>query len=133
MNVGQDKGRIVVDLIDEVKRQVMVELGGYVGYSCILFGNAARNAGGKRYFGLERNPEFAAVLASPVDLAGLSDIVRVIVDPNDKSIKKLHASGTIQHIDDQSDVSGPLQAGQHDRSQVVRGAWFGHARVSYGS
>ena len=31
MNVGDDKGRIVVDLIAQHKPQVMVELGGYVG------------------------------------------------------------------------------------------------------
>ena len=46
MNVGEDKGSIVTNLIAEVKPQVMVELGGYVGYSCILFGDAVRRAGG---------------------------------------------------------------------------------------
>ena len=33
MNVGEDKGKIVADLIAERKPQIMVELGGYVGYS----------------------------------------------------------------------------------------------------
>ena len=33
MNVGDDKGRIVTDLIADRKPQVMVELGGYIGYS----------------------------------------------------------------------------------------------------
>ena len=32
MNVGDDKGRIVTNLIADRKPQVMVELGGYVGY-----------------------------------------------------------------------------------------------------
>ena len=32
MNVGDDKGRIVTNLIADSKPQVMVELGGYVGY-----------------------------------------------------------------------------------------------------
>ncbi|KAF2265639.1 catechol O-methyltransferase [Lojkania enalia] len=68
MNVGEDKGRIVTDLIADVKPKTMVELGGYVGYSCILFGDAVR----------KRNPEFAAVIASLVDLAGLSDIVKAV-------------------------------------------------------
>jgi hypothetical protein len=67
MNVGEDKGRIVTRLIDEVRPQTMVELGGYVGYSAILFGAAVQHAGGKRYWCLERNPEFAAVTSSPVD------------------------------------------------------------------
>ncbi|KAK5088618.1 hypothetical protein LTR05_002838 [Lithohypha guttulata] len=99
MNVGEDKGRIVTDLIAEVKPQVMVELGGYIGYSCILFGEAVRKAGGKKYFSLERNPEFAAVIASLVDLAGLSDLVKVIVGSSDVAIKRLHANGTVQRID----------------------------------
>ncbi|KAK0642319.1 putative catechol O-methyltransferase 2 [Lasiodiplodia hormozganensis] len=99
MNVGEDKGRIVTDLIAEVKPKIMVELGGYVGYSCILFGDAVRKAGGKRYFSLERNPEFAAVIASLVDLAGLSGVVKVIVGSSDASIKRLLAAGELQHID----------------------------------
>lgn len=99
MNVGEDKGKIVADLIAEVKPQVMVELGGYIGYSCILFGDAVKRAGGKRYFSLERNPEFAAVIASLVDLAGLSDVVKVVVGSSDVSIKRLHSSGTVTHID----------------------------------
>jgi len=99
MNVGEDKGHIVTDLITEVKPQFMVELGGYIGYSCILFGDAVRKAGGQRYFSLERNPEFAAVISSLVDLAGLGDVVKVIVGSSDVSIKRLHKTGALQHID----------------------------------
>lgn len=99
MNVGEDKGKIVCDLISEVKPKVMVELGGYIGYSCILFGNAVREAGGSRYFSLERNPEFAAVIASLADLAGLSDVIKVIVGSSDVSIKRLHSAGMLKHID----------------------------------
>ncbi|OCK74710.1 catechol O-methyltransferase [Lepidopterella palustris CBS 459.81] len=99
MNVGEDKGRIVTGLIQEVKPRVMVELGGYVGYSCILFGDAVRKAGGTRYFSLERNPSFAAVAASLVDLAGLADIVKVVVGSSDVSISRLHAAGDLARID----------------------------------
>lgn len=99
MNVGEDKGRIVTDLIAEVKPKTMVELGGYVGYSCILFGNAVRKAGGERYFSLERDPAFAAVIMSLVDLAGLSDLVKVIVGSSDESIARLTSSGHLKHVD----------------------------------
>ncbi|KAL8677622.1 MAG: hypothetical protein Q9186_005957 [Xanthomendoza sp. 1 TL-2023] len=99
MNVGSDKGKIVSELVAEVKPQVMVELGGYIGYSALLFGNAVRKAGGKRYFSLERNPEFGAVIASLADLAGLSDVVKVVVGSSADSIKRLHASGDLEHID----------------------------------
>ena len=98
MNVGYDKGKIVTDLIEKVKPQVMIELGGYVGYSALLFGDAVRKAGGKKYFSLERNPEFAAVIMSFVDLAGLSDIVKVFVGASEDSLKRLSADG-LKHID----------------------------------
>ncbi|KAK7433316.1 hypothetical protein QQZ08_000255 [Neonectria magnoliae] len=99
MNVGEDKGKIVTDLIKEVKPQTMVELGGYVGYSTLLFGAAVRQAGGSRYWSLERNPEFAAVITSLVDLAGLSDVVKVVVGPSDVSLRRLHANSTLSTID----------------------------------
>ncbi|KAF2156834.1 catechol O-methyltransferase [Myriangium duriaei CBS 260.36] len=99
MNVGEDKGKIVADLIADVKPETMVELGGYIGYSCILFGGAVKRAGGKRYYSLERNPEFAAVIASLVDLAGLSDVVKVVVGPSDTSLKRLHEDGSLDRID----------------------------------
>ena len=65
----------------------------------MLFGDAVRTAGGKRYFSLERNPAFAAVIMSLVDLAGLSDIVKVVVGSSADSIKRLHAEATLKHID----------------------------------
>ncbi|KAL4757718.1 uncharacterized protein BDW70DRAFT_171087 [Aspergillus foveolatus] len=99
MNVGEDKGRIVCDLIAEVKPKTMVELGGYIGYSSILFGAAVRAAGGSRYYSLEMNPEFAAVIMALVDLAGLSDVVKVIIGPSDVSIARLYESGALTHID----------------------------------
>ncbi|KAF5984966.1 catechol O-methyltransferase [Fusarium coicis] len=99
MNVGEDKGKIVTDLIAEVKPKVMVELGGYVGYSTLLFANAVRKSGGTHYFSLERNPEFAAVIISLLDLSGLRDIARVVVGPSDAGLARLHANGTISKID----------------------------------
>jgi catechol O-methyltransferase len=99
MNVGTSKGEIVSNLIRDVKPETMVELGGYVGYSAILFGDAVRKAGGKRYLSLERNPEFAAVITSLVDLAGLSDVVKVVVGPSDQSLQRLCDDGTLKEID----------------------------------
>lgn len=98
VNVGQFKGKIVTDLIAEVKPQIMVELGGYCGYSTILFGDAVRKAGGKRYISLEANPLFAAVANMMVELAGLRDIVTVIVGRSDLSLQKLHSSGEVSQI-----------------------------------
>ena len=36
---------------------------------------------------------------SLVDLAGLGDVVKVIVGPSDVSIKRLHSNGALKHID----------------------------------
>lgn len=99
MNVGEDKGHKVAELIREVKPTTMVELGGYVGYSAILFGEAFRQAGGQRYWCLERNPEFAAVISSLVDLAGLGDTVRVVVGSSHRSLRRLYESGDFKRID----------------------------------
>jgi catechol O-methyltransferase len=45
------------------------------------------------------NPEFAAVIMSLVDLAGLSDVVKVVVGKSDASIARLYREGTLKHID----------------------------------
>jgi catechol O-methyltransferase len=99
MNVGPDKGKIVCDLIAETKPKVMVELGGYVGYSALLFGDALQKSGGTKYYSLEKNPEFAAVAMSFINLAGLKDFVKVWVGASDRSLAKLHSSGKLTQID----------------------------------
>lgn len=58
-----------------------------------------RKAGGKQYLSLERSPEFGAVVSSLVDLAGLRDFVKVEIGSSDASIKRLHKSGTLKHVD----------------------------------
>lgn len=99
MNVGEEKGKIVTDLIAEIKPQTMVELGGYIGYSTILFADAVRKAGGKKYYSFERNPEFAAVIMAIAELAGLGEMIKVVVGPSADSIKRLHAANGLEHID----------------------------------
>lgn len=99
MNVGEDKGAIVAGLIRETRPQTMVELGGYCGYSTILFAAAVRDAGGKRYYSLERSPKFAKNIEALVDFAGLADVVEVVVGPSDEGITKLHAAGKLTSID----------------------------------
>ncbi|CAJ2511433.1 Uu.00g070580.m01.CDS01 [Anthostomella pinea] len=99
MNIGEYKSKTVVDLIKKEKPEVMVELGGYVGYSAIAFAAAQRAAGGKQYFSLEKNPEFGGVIEKLVVLAGLSDIVKVVVGPSSDSIRHLFTQGKLQQID----------------------------------
>ncbi|KAJ5906983.1 catechol O-methyltransferase 2 [Penicillium subrubescens] len=99
MTVGEPKGKIVTDLIDEIKPKTMIELGCYVGYSAILFGEAVRRNGGQRYLSLELNPEWAAIANMLIELAGLRDFVRVIVGRSDVSLDKLYRSGDVTKIE----------------------------------
>jgi catechol O-methyltransferase len=61
-------------------------LGGYVGYSMIAFAAALREAGGRVYHSLEKNP-------------GLGDVVEVVVGSSSTSLKPLHANGILKSID----------------------------------
>jgi catechol O-methyltransferase len=99
INVGPEKGKIVTKLIDEVKPKTMIELGCYVGYSAILFGDAVRRNGGERYLSLELNPEFAAIANMLIELAGLRDFVRIIVGRSDVSLHKLITSGDVKKVE----------------------------------
>jgi predicted O-methyltransferase YrrM len=99
MNVGEYKSKTVIDIIHNVKPVTMVELGGYVGYSAIAFGAAARAVGGRRYYSLEQNPEYGAIATLLVDLAGLGDFVKIIVESSVDALRRLHGNGTLEHID----------------------------------
>jgi catechol O-methyltransferase len=77
----------------------MLELGGYIGYSAILFGNAMKQAGGKKYYSIEKDPLFAAVSASLLSLAGLGDTVQVVVGTGAEGIQRLVDEGILCNAD----------------------------------
>lgn len=99
MTVGVDKGAVVTELIDELKPQTMIELGCFVGYSAILFGDAVRRNGGKRYLSLELNPEWADVARQLIDLAGLGDFVQIFIGRSDVTLNKLYETGDVTQIE----------------------------------
>ncbi|KAI1364263.1 catechol O-methyltransferase [Xylaria arbuscula] len=99
MNIGEYKSKTVVDLIKARKPQVMVELGGYVGYSAIAFAEALREAGGSVYYSLEKSTEFGKIITDLADVAGLSDVIKVVVGSSSDSLNRLHADGTLTEID----------------------------------
>ena len=79
INIGSDKGRIVTNLIAEEKLKLVVEMGGYFGYSSILFANEMRKShSDARLWSLEYNSEFANIIREMVKLAGLQDTVTVV-------------------------------------------------------
>lgn len=104
INIGSDKGEKVRQMIEKEKPSVLVELGGYVGYSAIWFGDAMRRAAGAiggdlRLWSLEFDPLIASIAMNLIDLAGLSDIVKVVVGPAADSLRRLHADGMLPEID----------------------------------
>jgi catechol O-methyltransferase len=99
MTIGPNKGAFISQLIHDHKPSTVIELGGFVGYSAILFGDALRSAGGKRYLSLEINPVNAAIANQLVELAGLRDIVTVLVAPSHKSIARLVKENEIDSIE----------------------------------
>ncbi|KAI0203169.1 S-adenosyl-L-methionine-dependent methyltransferase [Astrocystis sublimbata] len=99
MNIGEYKSKTVVDLIHDRKPQVMVELGGYVGYSAIAFATAQREVGGTVYYSLEKSAEFGDVITQLAQLAGLGDMIKVVVGSSSDSLRQLHADGALRHID----------------------------------
>ena len=99
MTVGAPKGKIITDLINELKPKTMIELGCFVGYSAILFGDAVRRNGGERYLSLELNPELAGIANMLIELAGLRDFVTVIVGRSDKSLERLYRTGEVKKIE----------------------------------
>ncbi|KAK4184063.1 putative catechol O-methyltransferase [Podospora australis] len=97
INVGQTKGAVVRSIIAQRKPKVILELGGYCGYSAIMFSNAIREVGGVKYFSVEKSPLFAAVASSLIDLAGLRDVVRVVVGTGAEGTHRLHDEGALPH------------------------------------
>lgn len=105
ISVGADKARTLSNLILEEKPCVLVECGGYVGYSAILWADAMRWAVGEdqaddstqpsvpHVWSLELSPEYAAVAAEMVGMTGLSEFVTIVVGPSEGSLGRLHAEG----------------------------------------
>ncbi|KAL5342852.1 S-adenosyl-L-methionine-dependent methyltransferase [Aspergillus crustosus] len=99
MTVGPEKGSIITEIIAERNPSTMIELGCYVGYSAILFGDAVRKAGGNKYYSLELNQDFADIATQLVDLAGLGDFVQILVGRSDVLLNDLFDSGEVQQIE----------------------------------
>jgi len=115
INVGSDKGRIVCDIIAEQRPRVLVELGGYVGYSAIMFADAMRRCVSAnmtteaadassssssspviKFWSLESEPAFAEIARELVAIAGLEDVVTVVTGMAGESIRGMKADGRLE-------------------------------------
>jgi catechol O-methyltransferase len=93
ISIGAHKANILSSLISKEEPKTVVELGGYLGYSAILFADVMRrsnpSAQGLKVWSLEMNAEFASIAEKLIDIAGLSDIVTVVVGSAEESLRKL--------------------------------------------
>ena len=99
ITIGHDRGQLINSVIAEHRPKVIVELGGYVGYSAIAFGAALKQAGGHKYYSLELDPVMAAIANLLLDLAGLRDVVQILVGPAHVSIGRLVNEYSLDEID----------------------------------
>jgi catechol O-methyltransferase len=103
ITVGPEKGRVVADIIAEEKPKIFVQLGTHVGYSAILFADCMRkqrpNDTSVHLWALEIEPNFVAIAAELVEMAGLQEIVTVVTGRADESMRKLKADGKLSQID----------------------------------
>lgn len=122
MNLGPHKSRIIETLIQQYKPRVFVEYGGYIGYSAIRLGAALRAYSSESatepseptlpsYYVLERDASFAQIIMKFIKLAGLSDVVKVIVGESTSSILSLKTEGAFIGVD--------MVLFDHDESQYV--------------
>ncbi|RAK72552.1 O-methyltransferase [Aspergillus fijiensis CBS 313.89] len=111
INIGPDKAGKLAVLVREHRPRVVVELGGYVGYSAILFGSILKEmwtpnhpdhadleAGEEdkpRVYSIEIDPLVASVAMNLVSLAGLQDLVEVVVGASAHTLRRLHGQGTL--------------------------------------
>lgn len=95
ISVGPNKQQILADIVAAKKPSVLVELGGYIGYSAILFADAMSrtNVQDPVVWSLEACQEYADIATTFVDLAGLSHIVKIVVGPAEESLRRLEADG----------------------------------------
>jgi catechol O-methyltransferase len=100
INIGPDKVRAVTALLAEEKPRILVELGGYVGYSAIFFAAQMRQYGAEvRVWSLEFDPTFAKIAEEFIEIAGLSDVVTVVTGAADASLRELKSEGKLDRID----------------------------------
>ncbi|THW98969.1 S-adenosyl-L-methionine-dependent methyltransferase [Aureobasidium pullulans] len=71
MTIGPRKATLLTSLITSRKPKIMLELGGYIGYSAVVLGAAVKAAGGEKYISIESNEVFASI-AREMDIITLT-------------------------------------------------------------
>lgn len=102
ISVGPHKASILSSLVEKQKSKVVVELGGYLGYSAILFaaamlGKEAKEGG--RVWSIELNSDFASIARQIIDLSGLSACITVLVGEAATAMTGLKSESKVTSVD----------------------------------
>ncbi len=98
MNVGDEKGAILMNELRAAKATNVLELGAYCGYSAVLMGKELANNGG-RLLSLEASKRNAEMARRVVDHAGLSETVEFRVGKASDLISELQGPFDLVFID----------------------------------
>ncbi|KAK6606383.1 catechol o-methyltransferase [Botrytis cinerea] len=102
ISVGPNKADILRDLIMREKPRMLVELGGYLGYSAVLFADAMVKAHGGdeglKIYSLELDPICAAIARQIAQIAGLDHIIEVVEGTAASSITNLVKENKITSV-----------------------------------
>ncbi|KAJ9083709.1 hypothetical protein DSO57_1032031 [Entomophthora muscae] len=99
MNVGDVKGQFVTEAILCHKPKILVELGGYVGYSAIKFSTLIKDDPGAHYYTIEFDSILACVIEKMLRFAGLDHKVTVLKGNLQENITALKEKYNVQTID----------------------------------
>lgn len=94
MNLGPEKSKIAISALAGLHPKVLVELGGYCGYSALTW--AAHTPTDTHIYTVEINEKFANVARRILEHAGVSSKVTIFVGDVDSMKDKLKA---LSHID----------------------------------
>ena len=98
MNVGEEKGQILMDALGAAPSQRVLELGAYCGYSAVLIGQELAQTGGT-LISVEASARNAEVAQRVVDHAGLSSVVEFQVGTGSERIPELTQPFDVVFID----------------------------------
>ncbi|XP_075072831.1 catechol O-methyltransferase A-like [Mixophyes fleayi] len=97
MNVGDEKGLILDNVLKEADPAVALELGTYCGYSAIRIARLLKP--GAHLLTVEMNPVHAAVAKQLIEFAGVQDKVKILEGPTEQIIPKLKTDHGVEHLD----------------------------------
>jgi len=98
MNVGKEKGDILLGELHDVQASRVLELGAYCGYSAVLMGKSLAEGGGK-LISIEASERNAELARRVVAHAGLSATVEIQVGKASECISQLEGPFDLVFID----------------------------------